>query len=508
LLASSAREKSVRLFKCFIDLTKAYDKVNRDILWRILTNIGVPDGLVWLIKGLLVGSRAEIRIKGTIVHGFDLDMGLKQGSVFSPLLFNIFFGCIIKAWQVKLEGKGLPLLFNLKGDFLSLHCLNVRAQTESVFITDLLFADDAEIVATSPEDLQVMLDEFVNITKAFGQEVSVKKTKVMVVQKRGEKKSDWPVNHFFVDGKVLENVDVFTYVGGNENNSADMSNEVSQRLQRMSAGFNAFSDRVFMNPDIHLVTKLRFFVIGVLSGGLYGCATWNYTDKQMARFESWQFRHLKKIMGNKWEDHVSYVDTLARIRGYGIEIYPMVINIGIRRIRYLGHVLRMKDFRLPKMMLFGEVNMGRRVSGGQETSYFKCLKKELKAFHMDKGFVGLNRLAQDRCVWKNLVDEGAGKFWEDWSLNRNDESYRRHVALIKKSWTGDVLPTDEFLLDGWNVKKRGEFYKIEQRENEKVTVREGSKTAIHLLHKIHKQKYKVIHPDVSRVSRELAALRK
>jgi hypothetical protein len=82
-----------------------------------------------------------------------------------------------------------------------------------VFITDLLFADDAEIVATSPEELQVMLDEFVNITKALGQEVSVKKTKVMVVQKRGEKKSDWPVNHFFVDGMVLENVDVFTYVG-------------------------------------------------------------------------------------------------------------------------------------------------------------------------------------------------------------------------------------------------------------------------------------------------------
>jgi hypothetical protein len=74
-------------------------------------------------------------------------------------------------------------------------------------------------------------------------------------------------------------------------------------------------------------------------------------------------------------------------------------------------------------------------------------------------------------VWRNLVDEGAGKFWEDWSLNRNDESHRRHVALIKKSWAGDVLPTDEFLFDGWNVKKKGEFYEIEQKENALVTVR-------------------------------------
>ena len=78
------------IFKCFIEFTKAYDRVNRDILWKVLKNKGVPDKLIDLIKGLLVGSAAAIRIKGEIVADFSLDMGLKQGSVFSPLLFNIF----------------------------------------------------------------------------------------------------------------------------------------------------------------------------------------------------------------------------------------------------------------------------------------------------------------------------------------------------------------------------------------------------------------------------------
>ena len=148
LLATSAREKNVSVFKCFIDLTKAYDRVNRDILWKVLGNKGVPDALIDLIKGLLVGSAAAIRIKGEIVADFSLDMGLKQGSVFSPLLFNIFFGSIIDAWQAKLGERGIPLIFNLKGNFLSIDALKMRANIERMSLTDLLFADDAEIVAS------------------------------------------------------------------------------------------------------------------------------------------------------------------------------------------------------------------------------------------------------------------------------------------------------------------------------------------------------------------------
>jgi hypothetical protein len=45
-------------------------------------------------------------------------------------------------------------------------------------LCELLFADDAEIVATSPKNLQSMVDAFVKVTKALGQEVSVK-SKVM-----------------------------------------------------------------------------------------------------------------------------------------------------------------------------------------------------------------------------------------------------------------------------------------------------------------------------------------
>jgi hypothetical protein len=56
LLSSSARKRGVNFYKCFIDLTKAYDKVNREILLEVLKHRGVPSGMINLIKGMHEGA--------------------------------------------------------------------------------------------------------------------------------------------------------------------------------------------------------------------------------------------------------------------------------------------------------------------------------------------------------------------------------------------------------------------------------------------------------------------
>ena len=97
ILSSLCKERGVALVKCFVDLEKAYNKVNRDILWLVLEREGVPPKLVALIKALYVGAKASTRIDGVLTDPFELNVCLKQGAVLSALLFNIFFGAIIKA---------------------------------------------------------------------------------------------------------------------------------------------------------------------------------------------------------------------------------------------------------------------------------------------------------------------------------------------------------------------------------------------------------------------------
>ena len=81
----------VSLFMCFIDLQKAYDTVDRTLLRQVLTRIGVPPQMIAFIPQFHDGVKARVRPgDGASSDWFEVEQGLRQGCVLSPLLFNIF----------------------------------------------------------------------------------------------------------------------------------------------------------------------------------------------------------------------------------------------------------------------------------------------------------------------------------------------------------------------------------------------------------------------------------
>jgi len=123
-------------FCAFIDLKKAYDSVNRVLMWNKLQQIGVNGNILRAIKSLYTAVSSCVRINGRCTEWFDVTSGLRQGCTLSPILFNIFINDL--ALQIKALGKGVSV-----GD-------------ENVGI--LLYADDIVLVANSEEELQEMLD--------------------------------------------------------------------------------------------------------------------------------------------------------------------------------------------------------------------------------------------------------------------------------------------------------------------------------------------------------------
>ena len=97
----SAKKEHSGLVRCYVDLTKAYDKVNRATLWRLLRLYGIPEELmINVIMSFHEGAIAKLRFNGvTTPEEIKLQRGLKQGSVMSPVLFNIFMGAIIKSFE-------------------------------------------------------------------------------------------------------------------------------------------------------------------------------------------------------------------------------------------------------------------------------------------------------------------------------------------------------------------------------------------------------------------------
>ena len=91
-LQGLARKKRIPPYVCSIDLTNAYDSVDRTLLWTVLVPFGVPHNMISVIRQLHDGMRLDDRVCS---RWFAVEQGLCQGCVLAPLLFNIFFAAVI-----------------------------------------------------------------------------------------------------------------------------------------------------------------------------------------------------------------------------------------------------------------------------------------------------------------------------------------------------------------------------------------------------------------------------
>ena len=78
------------MYKGYIDLIKAYDRVNRGVLFEVLKRRGVPPKLRGAVEALYNELQAQVRLDGKLSDSFNLTVGVKQGGVISGLLWAIY----------------------------------------------------------------------------------------------------------------------------------------------------------------------------------------------------------------------------------------------------------------------------------------------------------------------------------------------------------------------------------------------------------------------------------
>ena len=74
----------------FLNLEKAYDRVNKEALWQVLRMYDVGGKRLSGIKSMYVDSPACVRVKGGESERFRIDSGVRQGCIMSPWLFNFY----------------------------------------------------------------------------------------------------------------------------------------------------------------------------------------------------------------------------------------------------------------------------------------------------------------------------------------------------------------------------------------------------------------------------------
>ncbi len=87
--------KGKKLYAAFMDLEKAYGRVDWLALWEVLKLYGVGGKLLCAIKSYEEAS-ACVKISGETSTHFEIKVGLRQGCVMSPWLFNIYMDGVMR----------------------------------------------------------------------------------------------------------------------------------------------------------------------------------------------------------------------------------------------------------------------------------------------------------------------------------------------------------------------------------------------------------------------------
>ena len=232
---------------CFVDFEKAFDRVNWVKMMKVLKSLQVDWRDRRMIYQLYMKQEAVIRIADGDSEPGIIGRGVRQGCPLSLLLFLIYAEMMM-----------VEVLEGVEED--------IRVGGE--IISDVRFADDQGMVASSSEsELQRLMDRLVESAKNYDMKINVKKTKAMVVSRKGE-----GTVSIIVEGQRVEQVERFKYLGSVITEDGRCIEDVKQRIGMAKDAFNKRKE--LLTKSMSKSLKKRMIKRLVWPVALYGYETW------------------------------------------------------------------------------------------------------------------------------------------------------------------------------------------------------------------------------------------
>ena len=344
----------------------------------------------------------------------------------APTLFGICFSLLL-SYAFKDSTDGIYLHTRSDGNLFSLYRLKAKSKDRKVLIRELLFADDAAMATHTEEDPQRIIDSFSHACKEFGLTISIKKTNVM-----GQNVPTPP--SITINNEKLEVTDYFTYLGSTICSNLSLDKEIDKRIAKAASVMTRLSKRVWSNCILTRNTKLKVYQSCVLSTLLYGSEAWTTYAKQENRLESFHLRCLRRILNIKWQDKITNTAVLEQAGSLSLHLL-----LCKRRLRWLGHVHRMQDGRIPKDIMYGELASGQRPTGRPVLRFKDVCKKDLKTANIN--VKSWDQVASDRCNWRQAVRDGV-KLGEE---HRIKELEQRRQQRKERQYSQTTLSSTFFV---------------------------------------------------------------
>ena len=233
------------MFVCFMDASKAFDRIEHNILFHKLLERNVPVYLVKILCFWYSNQLMCVRWGTSMSSFFNVSNGVRQGGILSPLLFNVYM------------------------DKLSASLLSKRIGciVGTLIINHLIYADDLVLMAPSAKSLQVLI----NTCFQYGQKNSInfneKKTVLMLINSSWSKNVAFP--NIYLGMKMLNNVDKYKYLGHWISSDLTDNLDINRQVQNIYSRGNMLIRKFYVCSESVKIMLFRTYL-----SSMYNCQLW------------------------------------------------------------------------------------------------------------------------------------------------------------------------------------------------------------------------------------------
>ena len=264
----------------------------------------ISANLARTIEQLYDKATSAVQMNGSIGEWFRTTVGVRQGCLLSPTLFNIF-------------------LEQIMSDALEEHDGEVSIGGRN--ITNLRFADDIDALAEEEQELEALVESLDQTCTRYKMEISAEKTKLMTNSANGIQRE------IKVKGQKLGTVTSFKYLGAVVSDDGSKP-EVLSRIAQATAALTKL--KPIWRDNISLGSKVKPM------RSLYACESGTLTAELEKRTQAFEMRCYRRLLNISYKDHVTNEEVCRKIQAAIGEYDELLTLAKKRKLRWFGHVSR------------------------------------------------------------------------------------------------------------------------------------------------------------------------
>ena len=400
LVEKAITSSNFKLYELLLDMSKAFDTVNRNKLFTLLEKILLPEEL-HLLHLLTNNVKLKVRVGSEFSEEFKTIIGIMQGDCLSAVLF-IFY--LAKALDERspvetehnyaLTAESCPFI---KPPALEDHNYANPPKYErnpNEVTIEPKYADDITYVSTSQPRIRNTEATVPKKLKAFNLGVNHGKTERYECPDPPNTKKDDSWKSCKLLGSLI-----------------DTENDIARRKALALATLNKKKD-VYKSKNLSIQQKIRHFCMFVQSTLLYNSELWALTNTLNNKLDAFHRRILRYAIGFHWPKKISNED-LYRIT----KQIPLSRIIQKRRLSWFGHLMRLPETTPARIAFNVAVGPKKRKRGRPKHIWLNTIQDDLNELNIDiklttENIPELIDLCKDRNAYRNRTqikcDTGCG----------------------------------------------------------------------------------------------------